>query len=223
VERGSAAPVDAMAGSATVKDRGDDDPGSRRRPAACRLAAALAALALAAAVPAAVAGGDTAARVQAGIRLFRSLMAADTGLDQRADAEGRLVVLVFYATDVEAADRVAVELAAPPEGQASATIRDLPVSVELSSDPGLSAYQQHPPAAIFIAEAPRDEALRRVVRYGVENGVIVFSPFEGHVEKGVTGGISVEARVQPYLNAATLEDSGIELKPFFLKVSRFAR
>ena len=199
-------------GEATVAGRG---------PVACLLAAALAVLALA--IPGAVSGSDATARVQAGIRLFRSLMAADTGLDRRADAEGRLVVLVFYATDVEEADRVAGELREPTEGQASATIRDLPVAVELTSDPGLAAYQSHPPAAIFIAEPPRDEALRQVVRYGVENGVVVFSPFEGHVEKGVLGGLAVEAKVQPYLNMRTLVASGLSIKPFFLKVSRFAR
>ena len=37
--------------------------------------------------------------------------------------------------------------------------------------------------------------------------MIVYSPFEGHVESGVLGGLSVEAQVRPYVNRATLEAS----------------
>lgn len=166
---------------------------------------------------------DGGARVSAGVRLFRALLAADTAIESKTDAEGRLVVLVFYATDASRADRVATLLATPGEGQGAATIRDRPLIVELSSDPSFLAYADRPIAGIFIAEAPKDDALQRIVRFGIERHVIVDSPHEGHVEKGVLGGISVEAKVQPYINRATLDASGISLKPFFLKVSKLTR
>ena len=50
--------------------------------------------------------------------------------------------------------------------------------------------------------------------------MIVYSPFEGHVEKGVLGGLSVEAQVRPYVNRATVEASQITLKPFFMEVAK---
>jgi hypothetical protein len=50
--------------------------------------------------------------------------------------------------------------------------------------------------------------------------VVLYSPFEGHVERGVPAGIAVEAKVQPYLNLSALQAAGIELKPFFLKVAK---
>jgi hypothetical protein len=199
------------------------DPPVRRnrRPSGQLAAAGLILLALA--VPTAVSGDDTAPRVQAGIRLFRSLLAADMGLEQRVDSEGRLLLLVFYSTDAVRADGVSQQLTTPAEGQPAVTIRGLPVAVALTSDPDFSAYQQHPPAAIFLAEPPKDDGLRRIVRYGIDHGLIVYSPFEGDVEKGILGGISVEAKVQPYLNQTTLDASHVTLRPFFLKVSKFTR
>jgi hypothetical protein len=193
----------------------------RRTRLACLVAAGFALAALA--MPTAVSGDDATARVQAGVRLFRSLLAADMGLARRVDAEGRLVVLVFYASDAGRAEGVARQLMTPGEGQPAPTIRDLPLAFEITSDPAFSAYQEHAPAAVFIAEPPSNEALQRIVRYGIEHRVIVYSPFEGHVEKGVLGGISIEAKVQPYLNERTLAASGVELKPFFLKVSKLVK
>lgn len=195
------------------------------RPSRTRLACAVAVgfALLALATTSSVSGDDSSARVQAGVRLFRSLLAADLGIDGRVDAEERLVVLVVYAADADRADRVARLITEPAEGQAAVTIRDFPLIAELASDPALAAYQQRAPAAIFIAEPLKDDALARIVRYGIERRIIVFSPHEGHVEKGVLGGISVEAKVQPYLNQETLDASRVALKPFFLKVSKTTR
>ena len=172
--------------------------------------------------PVIVAGDDATARVQVGVRLFRSLLAADTALEQRADSEGRLLVLVFYASDASRAGSVARQLGTPPEGQSTAMVRDMPVVLELTSDSTFSAYATRQPAAIFVAEPLKDDTLRALVRYGVDHRLIVYSPLAGHVEKGVLGGISVEAKVQPYLNRATLQASGVTLKPFFLQVAKFA-
>jgi hypothetical protein len=76
------------------------------------------------------------------------------------------------------------------------------------------------PAGIFIAQAPPRAALSSLIKYGIGHHVIVYSPFEGHVELGVLGGLSVEAQVRPFLNRATLESSQISLKPFFLSVAK---
>ncbi len=53
--------------------------------------------------------------------------------------------------------------------------------------------------------------------------MILYSPFEGDVERGVTAGLSIEAKVLPFVNQRTLEASGVELKPFFLKVAKVHR
>ena len=53
-----------------------------------------------------------------------------------------------------------------------------------------------------------------------KNHIIVFSPFEGDVERGVQCGIAVQARVRPFLNMKSLKSAGVSLKPFFLKVAK---
>ena len=42
----------------------------------------------------------------------------------------------------------------------------------------------------------------------------------GDVERGVLGGIKVESRVLPYVNAMAMKESKINLKPFFMKVAK---
>jgi hypothetical protein len=54
----------------------------------------------------------------------------------------------------------------------------------------------------------------------VREHVIVYSAIEGHVEKGVLGGLDVGVRVLPYINVATLHASDVHLKELFLKVAK---
>jgi hypothetical protein len=54
----------------------------------------------------------------------------------------------------------------------------------------------------------------------VERGVILYSPFEGDVERGATAGVSIQSKVQPFVNAGTLKSSGIALRRFYLDHAR---
>jgi len=154
-------------------------------------------------------------RLRTGAKLFRALLAADLGLEQRIAADGRLHVLIV-TDDPGAADEVA-GLIKGIEGSVENTIRNIPLKITIVPD--LGAYQQGPIAGVFIA-SDNVQDLQRIVKLGIEQNTIVYSPFEGHVEQGVLAGLSVEARVRPFLNRKTLKASGIKLKPFFLKVSR---
>jgi hypothetical protein len=71
---------------------------------------------------------------------------------------------------------------------------------------------------IFVAEAQPQE-LRTILDLARSHRVIIFSPYEGDVERGAHGGISVRDRILPYINVHALRLSGIELKVFFLKVA----
>lgn len=154
-------------------------------------------------------------RVRAGARMFRALLAADLGLEAKA-RDGSLQVLVLGGepTLVSAVSG----LIAPP---GAAAIRGLPVEVE--SLRGVDYIEAREPVGVFLAGVPSSEELARLVRWGIERGVIVYSPFEGDVERGATAGLSIDAKVLPYLNAGTLEASGVTLKPLFLKVAKVHR
>jgi hypothetical protein len=152
-------------------------------------------------------------RVRAGARVFRAMLAADTAIEQRRGADGRLHVLL-YAADTELADEIGALIAPKAKG----AVRGLPLTVQSSAQ--LPAEGSEVPAGMFLASIPSDAELDRLVRWSIANKVLVYSPFEGHVERGVAGGISIEAKVQPYVNASTLKAAGVELKPLFLTVAK---
>jgi len=169
-----------------------------------------------AAAPAAVADVYQDRRVEAGLKIFRALLAADLDLEKKTAGDGKLVVVFFTMDDRRRGEELAKSFGGDP-------IHGLPVSTELAADAALAAYEARPPAAIFVAQAPPGEALRSLVRFGIAHHVIVYSPYEGHVESGVLGGLVVEAQVRPYINMTTLAASHLNLKEFFLKVTKAFR
>lgn len=157
-------------------------------------------------------------RVRAGARLFRSLLAADIALENKA-AGGRLRVLI-YSTDARSAAEVG-NLVAPADSPEAARIRDLPIETVTSAS--LPTGEAPLPAAVFVATRPSSAEVDSLVGWSIANHVIVYSPFEGDVERGIPAGLAVEAKVQPFLNLRTLQAAGIELKPFFVQVAKVHR
>ncbi len=158
-------------------------------------------------------------RVRTGARLFRGMLAADTALEKHLDADGRLQVLLYTADP-----KLGSEIAALIAPAAKANLRGMPLQVTASAVlPEAGAVLVSPPAGIFLATRPSDAELEQLIAWGIANHVIVYSPFEGDVERGVTGGLSIEAEVQPYVNLATLRASGVQLKPLFMKVAKVHR
>jgi len=160
-------------------------------------------------------------RISAGLRLFRYVLAADLDLASKTesivDGEGRtkeaLLLVVFYTDDERRAKEVAAALG-------ETAIRDLPVEAVPCDDPRLAQFDKRQIAGIFVSEAPSNSDLAALIDTAVSRKVVAYSPFEGHVEKGILAGLSIEAQVRPFVNAETLRASGIQLKPFFLKVAK---
>jgi hypothetical protein len=151
-------------------------------------------------------------RIRAGARMFRALLAADLALETKA-RDGRLEVLVLGGEPALVAE--VSGLIAPAGGSA---IRGLPLVVERLDAP--ASLEGRQPVGVFLAGPPGAGELEQLVRWGITHKVILYSPFEGHVERGATAGLSIEAKVLPYLNAQTLQASGVTLKPLFLKVAK---
>lgn len=191
-------------------------PASARRRFSLAAAAALLVCALGLGLAAASARADSQdeRRVRTGARVFRTLLLADVALESKASGDGRIDVAIFAATE-PVLDEVAPLIA--PEGVASRgpqfAIRHERVLGEDTA----------PPVALFLATPVAANDLDRLVAWSVRHGVILYSPFEGDVERGVLAGVSIEAKVLPYLNQSTLRASGIEFKPFFMKVAKVHR
>lgn len=195
---------------------------NRKRSAPLPLAGGFLFLAavLGAAVPSAVraaAYGD--GRVESGARLFRAMLAADTELEKKIDAEGTLRIVIVHGGDPDRAKTAGDFVARRDVKRIPEAIRGFPVRTEVI---GVEDLQKASPtvAAVFIGEPLRRESVGALIRFGVERRVIIYSPFEGDVEQGVMGGLAVEAQVRPFVNTAALRASQVTLKEFFLKVAK---
>jgi len=158
-------------------------------------------------------------RLRTGVRLFRALLAADEGIADKVGGDGRLRI-VFFSTDRTEAQELAATVFGATGSDESATIKKLPVRVEFADDLAVLEDRSEPPAGVFLVDSLDDQALQELIRFAIEKHVVLFSPHEGDVEKGVLGGLVVEAQVLPLVNLATARESQISIKQFFLKVAR---
>lgn len=158
-------------------------------------------------------------RVRTGARLLRSLLEADLGLEQRLRDRGQVAIWVVASSDSRLTDLLA--LLAPAGDAAPVRLLGRRLHAEVIAQPWVS--QQPAPAAVFLAQRLDAAAFEQLRDWSIRERVILYSPFEGDVERGATAGLAIEARVQPFVNMGTLEASGIELKPFFLRVAKAHR
>lgn len=156
-------------------------------------------------------------RIRAGARLFRSLLTAQVALESRAAADGALHV-ILYGSDPHLSGEIATLIAS--SGDAGKTgIKDLAVKIDnVTSLSALAQAQQ--PAGVFIVSAQSEKDLAELVQWSTASRVVLYSPFDGDVERGAAAGICIEAKVQPFLNLPALQAAGVELKPFYVKVAR---
>ncbi len=155
-------------------------------------------------------------RTRAGVRVFRSLLSAEIGIENKAGEDGRLHLLIVGGEAAQVDELAA--LLAPSKAGKPATLRGLPLDVQRVEH--IVEGEGEVPAGVFLAEAPDEEELEALIAWSIDHQVMLYSPFEGHVERGVMAGIAIEAKVRPYLNTRTIAEAGLELKPLFLKVSK---
>ncbi|NJN46324.1 MAG: hypothetical protein HC808_07430 [Candidatus Competibacteraceae bacterium] len=165
-------------------------------------------------------GSPQEQRVQIGLRLFRTLLAADQNLAEKVNAEGRLELMLLYRDDRNQADEFAKSIKASGHGDQQGKIKQLPLQITPIDVANLEALQLPVPAAIYLVQPLPLPLLKTIIQYGIDHRRIVFSPFAGDVENGVLAGFAIGVRVRPYINRTTLERSGIELKSLLLKVAK---
>ncbi|GAA6130161.1 hypothetical protein [Halopseudomonas sabulinigri] len=154
-------------------------------------------------------------RVLVGLKLFRTLVAADLDIDTKISGDNQLNLLLVYADDETTASNYQKALEQDVD-----SLNGTPVSVRVSALSALLQPTSSKPAAIFVSQALRDSERDALVRYSIANNIIVFSPFEEDVERGVLAGLSVQATVRPLINMQTLSAGQFNIKPFYLKVAK---
>jgi len=151
-------------------------------------------------------------RIWAGLDLFPSLVAADQDIAEKHGPDGKLLLVLMYVEEKEAAEEMALYLAKIEH------IRGIHIRVELTDDTSMKSYEDTPLAGIFLTQRLNAE-LEHVIGYGMEHHTIVLSPFEGDVERGVLGGIAISDRILPYVNMKAMRSWGIRIKGFFLRIA----
>jgi len=158
-------------------------------------------------------------RVKAGARLFRAMLSADVDIEKKADDDGALTVLIVRS-DRDSFEDVAQGIVTPSVEEGGASVHGLPLRSRIVSVEALQTKSPARYAGVFLAGRLDSAALKEVIDWAAGRGVIAFSPFEGDVEQGIPGGLSIEARVKPYVNGPALARAGVQLKEKFMKVAK---
>jgi hypothetical protein len=151
-------------------------------------------------------------RAWAGLDMFPSLLAADSGIAEKKGQEGNLRLLLVYRDREDLAEEMSIHL------ERIGVIRDIPVRISIIRIDELKDNLDLAPAGIFLVNRAGN-AIEAVIRFGREHQAIVFSPFAGDVERGVSSGMVITDRILPYVNLEAMRLSGIHIKPFFLRIA----
>ena len=150
-------------------------------------------------------------RLQIGINLLPAVIAANRSL-AASDGTNNLPIYLVYREN----RRRALQL--EPDLRQIGQIRKRKLEIKTLSLDALLAGEPTPLSIVFIAE-PLDQRLDELVKLAQQQRILLFSPFKGDVELGVTAGFQVTDKVLPLVNMVSLKQSKIQLKAFFLRIA----
>jgi hypothetical protein len=158
----------------------------------------------------------TERRITTGAKIFRALLAADMDIDRKAGHSGELRLCLVYIDDTGNAEKAAATLGNRDDPR----IRKMKVRIEMLPFAEYIEGNRERFAGVFLTQSLNTEKLQSLMAFANAQHTVVFSPFEGDVERGVQSGIVVEALVRPYINTKSLRTAKVRLKSFFLKVAK---
>lgn len=153
-------------------------------------------------------------RVDISLSIFPRIVAVDNNFRDKLNVDNKAYLLFVYDKNEKYAEQLADRM---QEGNANiggmqVVAKALGVAAELE--------EVDPPTAIFIVEKLTEAQLKKVMDYSNKTHRLVFSPFLGDVERGVTVGISVTNRVKPYFNLPSLRQSKVSINALLMKMSK---
>lgn len=149
-------------------------------------------------------------RLQIGIGILPAIIAANQRLAN--DDAQILSIYLVYLNNRHRAEQLR------PALEKIGKIRKRELVIESLSMTDLLAGNPAPTSAIFLVE-PLGRELGDLLEFTERKRVLLFSPFEGDVERGVATGFRVTDKVLPMVNMTALKQSNIQLKAFFLRVA----
>lgn len=153
-------------------------------------------------------------RVQIALSIFPRVVAVDNHFSKKLQADKSVLLIFLYSDQKNMASQLVLELLNIIDNLGGRSVHAKAQNVEELVSMG------NPPTAIFLAQKFSSPELDRILKYASKNGLVVFSPFVGDVERGVPTGIEITNRVRPYFNVEALRKSGIEINALLLGMSK---
>ena len=154
-------------------------------------------------------------RVKISLPLFPRIVAVDNNFQSKLTEDNKVRLVFIYDRDKAKAKELAKEVA-----KSNSNIVNIEVDTTYLSLKEQLSESAKTPTAIFISEPLGKSDFSNLVLYGINKGIIVFSPYSGDVERGATVGLAITSRVFPYFNKKTLDASGLEINPILLNMSK---
>ncbi|MGD8566580.1 MAG: hypothetical protein PVJ39_00645 [Gammaproteobacteria bacterium] len=157
----------------------------------------------------------TERRVKISLPLFPRIVAVDANFHAKLTADNRVRLVFIYDRNKSRATELAAIVKENNSNIVNIKVESVPLPLEEQlKDTAVT------PTAIFVAEPLGEADFKELVGYGINKGIIVFSPYSGDVERGATVGLAITSRVFPYFNNNTLKASGIKINPLLLEMSK---
>jgi len=147
--------------------------------------------------------------------IFPKIIALDQQLTIKTAPDGNIYLGVVYIEDEENARNTALNIRNKVNKLAG-----IDVQIEHTTLLNILKAPDRRYAGLLISEKLFDKDLIDIITFSSEQNILLFSPFDGDIERGVISSIFVGAKIRPYFNLFALKKAGIELRPSILKVSK---
>ncbi len=144
------------------------------------------------------------------LKIIPRLMAVDLDIQRKLTKKNKLSILIFYRKQKSEAEKISEYF-----NNHVRHIAKIPVK-----SAAVNKLPKESPASIMIVERLDHAELYSLIQYGIKNQIIVFSPYEEDVKKGVTAGMSIQIRITPCFNQTTLKRSRVRIHNIILKSSK---
>ncbi len=154
-------------------------------------------------------------RIKISLAIFPKIVAVDQDLESKLPRDNDVRFLFVYDNNKSRAEALSELLKDKVTNIAGKPVRVVVINVR-----DVSLIFTERSAAIFITERLDKTQFDKIVRVGVSEQIMVFSPYAGDVERGATVGVAIGNRVRPYFNIDTLNASKVNILKKLLKVSK---
>ena len=147
--------------------------------------------------------------------LFPRIIAVDTEISKKLDAAGNIRLALIYSDSKTKAEKISRLMTRKVKKIAGKTI--VFSLVDINSPSSLDS-EKH--AGLFLVQPLSERQIQKAINHSNNNNILLFSPFEGDIERGVMASIFVGAKIRPYFNVLSMKNAGVNLKSGLLKVSK---